>query len=85
MVSLTCITTELTVPSAPLSECVCTHAHAHVCVHRGLYSVCSSGEEQQFGHQLPAGPEELSQRHSLDRRLESTAGLPAIPQLPELV
>lgn len=65
--------------------CVCTHAHAHVCVHRGLYSVCSSGEEQQFGYQLPAGPEELSQRHSLDRRLESTAGLPAVPQLPELV
>lgn len=69
------------VPSAPRSECVC----ALVCVHRGLYSVCSSGEEQQFGHRLPAGPEELSQRHSLDRRLESTAGVPAVPQLPELV
>lgn len=65
-----------------LPEYVCVYAH--VCVHRGLHSVCSSGEEQQFGHQLPAGPEELSQRHSLDRRLEPPAGLPAVPQLPEL-
>lgn len=64
---------------------MCVHIHVHVRVHRGLYSVCSSGEQQQFGHQLPAGPEELSQRHSLDRRLESAAGLPAVPQLPELV
>lgn len=66
-------------PFAPLSDRV------SVRVHRGLHSVCGSGEEQQFGHQLAAGPEELSQWRSMDRRLESPTGLPAVPQLPELV
>lgn len=52
---------------------------------RGLPPVCGRGDQQHRGHPLPAGPEELSQWPPLDGGLESSAGLPAVPQLPELV
>lgn len=52
---------------------------------RRLHSVCGCGEKQQFGHTVPAGPQELSQWGSMDHWMESTTWLPAVPQLPELV
>lgn len=52
---------------------------------RRLHSVCGCGEKQHFGHPLPAGPQELPQWSSMDRRMESPTRLPAVPQLPELV
>lgn len=52
---------------------------------RRLHSVCGCGEKQQFGHTVPAGPQELSQWGPMDSWMESTTRLPAVPQLPELV
>lgn len=52
---------------------------------RRLHPVGGRGEEQQPGRALAAGHQELSQRGTVDGRLESPSGLPAVQELPELV
>lgn len=56
-----------------------------VCVRRGLRPVCGRGDQQLGGPARAPGPEELSQWPPLDGGLEPPAGLPVVPQLPELV
>lgn len=64
----------------PLHQCLSV-----LCLCRRLHSLCSCSEEQQFGHKLPAGTQELSQRGSMDCWMESSTRLSALTQLPELV
>lgn len=68
-----------------LSDLVGTKWHICILTCRRLCSVCGCGEKQQLGSKIPAGPQELSQRGSMDSRLESPARLPAFQKLPELV
>lgn len=74
------------VSSALFSKPVFLSVIVRLCLYyRRLYSVCGCGEKQQLGHTVPAGPQELSQRGSMDSWMESSSRLPAVPKLPELV